>query len=141
MHTLTELIKGEKFIIYALSTDASAPYFDFMNYWEQQIPSEHLKMLSLLELSSNNGPPRNYQKSSEVYLRNARPGEKLYEFKTTKLRIFYFYDKGGMIICTNGIHKKDEKKQIHFIDIAHDLMRQYFTAKATQKIKIVPLGN
>lgn len=88
-------------------------------------------MVYLLKRSAQSGPPRNKEKSR--HLRNG-----IWEFKHKRLRVFYFYDAGKLIICTHSFVKKTNDptptKQINHAD---QCMAQYLADKGRNDIRII----
>lgn len=52
-----------------------------------------------------------------------------------KLRIFFFYDDGCRIVCTNAFIKAERTPRSE-IELARDLKQQYFRAKLLRRLRI-----
>ena len=83
------------------------------------------KLAALLTETGNNGPPQNDKKFKDL------PGtDGLYEFKTSGgLRLICFWDKGSLIVCTQGYVKHSQKAPKNETRRAMHLKRDYFQAK------------
>jgi putative component of toxin-antitoxin plasmid stabilization module len=97
-------------------------------------PSE--RMRALIRRVAQSGPPRDPQKSAALR-------EGLFEFKTgakkgPKLRVFWFYDKGKVIICTHGVWKREAVPTE--IDKAIATKKRYFNAQRQKRLSIETRG-
>ena len=137
MLSLTEIVHGPHFRIYALSSETQEPCHEFLVQAEADMPKEHEKLMSLLDYTSKHGAPRNKEKCRALIGNSSE--DQLFEFKTKMLRLFLFYDEGRVIICANGIPKGKAKEQNRAIQAARDWKKHYFSAKTASKITIISL--
>lgn len=89
-------------------------------------------MRALIQHTARDGPPHDRRKSTKL-----RDG--IFEFRTgpkkgPKLRVFYFYDAGKMVICTHSVWKREAVPEE--IDRAVALKNRYFLAKNRGAIEI-----
>lgn len=75
------------------------------------------------------GPPRNVEISHQIK-------GKLFEFVQGRLRVFWFYDEGRLIICTSGFVKKNQKTPRSEIERAIQVMNEYFEDKKRGEIRV-----
>jgi hypothetical protein len=129
---LVEIIIGEKFKIYAMASmndqrEIDCDTHDFFEKAEEKFPGNLSGLMGKLNHSSNWGPPKNEQQCRSV-------GGGVFELKQGSLRLFWFYDKDSVIICTGGYFKAKRKTQDNAIKLAQGCREKYFEA-----IKIKPL--
>jgi len=96
--------------------------WDFFTQLQATDENEFDKMLALLSWSAGDGPPKNREKCNPV-------GDGVFEFKTKRVRICWFYDAGQLIICTHGFLKGKPKAQDREIASAKKIKREYFEQK------------
>ena len=53
------------------------------------------------------------------------------------LRVLYFYDKGRVVVCVNGVLKKSNKTPDDLIDAAVRIRREYLDAVKSNSLEIV----
>jgi phage-related protein len=100
-------------------------------------PGERL-LADLKESVPERGPPMNNTEATKV-LR-----DKILEFrepvkKGGTLRVLYFYDKGRVVVCVNGILKKSDKTPDDLIDTAIRIRREYLAEVAAGLVEIIDL--
>lgn len=130
---LKPVILGAKCKIYALQAaggDCLAE--DFLAEQRATMTAEVDKLMRLLEYSAQNGPPKNDEKCNTL-------GDDIFEFKTTKLRLAWFWDAGFLIVCSHGWLKKSQKAPKGELDRAMTARAAYFEAKRRNHIRILPL--
>jgi hypothetical protein len=64
----------------------------------------------------------------------ADKGEKIYQLVKGDLRVFYFYDSNGIIICTNAVLKQSQQVDPKKIDKAIQAKHDYFDAKSKGQV-------
>jgi len=104
--------------------------------WDElsEDPDRHAqRMRALIQHTVINGPPHDDRKS-----KNLR--DDIFEFRTgpkkgPKLRVFYFYDAGKVVICTHLVWKREAVPEE--VDKAVAWKRRYFLAKARGEVEIV----
>lgn len=131
---LSEIIHGRSYSIYALSSDTAEPCHELLESTLHQHANEHAKLLARLQRTADHGPPRNKEQCRQ--LNGDRAEETVYEFKTKKLRLFWFYDENRLILCANGIVKGTVKEQNQAIATARRWKAKYQAAKSAQQVKI-----
>lgn len=132
---LTELTRGRRFRLFLVGSDTQSPAYDFLHQLGQTHPDEHTKLLARLQHAAEHGPPRNHEQSRQLKGR----GPVVLEFKTHKLRLFWFYDENRVILCTNGIVKGTPKAQALAIAKARQWKADYLATKQAQTLTIHPL--
>lgn len=53
--------------------------------------------------------------------------------------MLYFYDKGKVVVCVNGILKKSDKTPDDLIDTAVRIRREYLAAVAADLVEVIDL--
>ena len=104
------------------------PTLEFFAEQRAAWKSEMIKLSALLTDIADNGPRYDDGKSKKL------PGtDGLFEFRSSPcgLRVFWFWDDGGLIICTHGCVKDSQKTPASEIERAQKKMRDYFEAKRT----------
>ncbi len=129
---LTEFIRGRLFRLFLVGSDTQNPAYDFLHQLAQQDAAEHAKLLARLHLAAERGPPKNKEQSRQL----KGNGPVVLEFKTHKLRLFWFYDEQRVILCVNGIVKGTPKAQQQAIAIARQWKSDYLAAKKANTLRI-----
>ncbi len=98
------------------------------------IPGQRL-LADLTQSVPERGPPTNNSEATKP-LR-----EKIFEFrepvkKGGTLRVLYFYDKGHVVVCANGILKKSNKTPDELIDAAVTIRKRYFADAKCNQLQI-----
>lgn len=91
-------------------------------------------MLQLLERVATAGPPRNTDISHSIQ-------DDIWEFIKGRLRVFWFYDVGRVVVCTHGIVKKSQKTPTQAIEHAKKAKDAYFEAKKQGRVVILEESN
>lgn len=89
--------------------------------------ADHL--LALLERVAVSGPPRNTDVSHKIR------GD-IWEFIKGRLRVFWFYDEGRVIVCSHGLLKKTQKVPAGELHRAEQNRADYFAAKQSGRLRI-----
>ena len=79
-------------------------------------------MLQLLERVAQAGPPRN-----DVICHKIQ--DDIWEFIKGRLRVFWFYDQGRVVVCTHGLVKSTQRTPKSDIERAVHVKELYFLAK------------
>lgn len=132
---LTEFIRGRQFRLFLVGSDTQNPAYDFLQHLAQSHPDEHAKLLARLQHAADHGPPKNKEQSRQL----KGTGPVVLEFKTHKLRLFWFYDEQRVILCVNGIVKGTPKAQQQAIATARQWKSDYLAAKKAKALRIQPL--
>ena len=97
----TDLIyKGAKFEVYAWTENDGCPVLEFLENLQKDGNPDGVRLMNLIRRTADLGPLFN--------IRHCRRLEDdIFEFKAPNTgRIFFFYDRGRMIICTHGVSGK-----------------------------------
>ena len=128
---LKPVILGAKCKIYALQTCGDKCLTeDFLAEQRTAMSAEVDKLMRLLQYTAQNGPLRNEEKCKPL-------GNDIYEFKTTNLRLAWFWDAGYVIVCLHGWVKKSQKTPPGEIDRAVIARTKYFEAKRKNQVLIL----
>lgn len=121
-------VKQALWTIYAIGgNDESCPLRDFLEAAEA---GEAKKMYARIAYSAQKGPPRNKEQCRDI-------GDKIFELKTKDLRVFFFYDKGRVIVCSHGWEKDQQKLDPREKERAIRARTQYFAAKRDGLLEVV----
>jgi hypothetical protein len=108
---------------------ADAPLVGFLEHLRQTQPSLHRLVtagLTKLRQSDYHGPPLTKQVDEELGILELRVG------RTDIARVFFFFQPGREIVCTNGYVKKAQKVDVNELDRARrykaDWERRYGNA-------------
>jgi hypothetical protein len=116
--------EGSSFNIYAWGDDQCCDLLDFLEQLKQTGSAEHDKIYALIKYSAEHRPPRNPEKCRPL---GGDDASGLFEFKTPGgVRVAWFYDKGGRIICTHGFNKPSKKSLKKEIQKALAIRDRYF---------------
>lgn len=75
----------------------------------------------------------------EIKLKKSDRGPKIYELKRKPLRVLFFYQPEGLIICTNGCYKDSQKTPPECIAVAVTRRDAYLMAFLEKSIELVVL--
>lgn len=95
---------------------------EFLNGLGADLEKDSDRILTLLERVAQQGPVRNDKISHKI------EGD-IWEFIQGRLRVFYFYDEGRVVVCTHGLVKKTQKTPKGEITAANRVRVQYLAAK------------
>ncbi len=125
------LISKGLYTVYATSKeDDQCELLEFFESLGPNFQKDRDRMLALLERVALEGPPRNTEISHQIK-------GKLFEFIQGRLRVFWFYDEGRLIICTSGLVKKGRKTPKNEIDHAMTIMNKYFENKKQGELQVI----
>jgi phage-related protein len=113
---LKTLYTGAKFTICAIEENGKCEVQSFIDSLTE---SEQKKIVALLRFAAQNGVPGNTEKFKKL------TAEDIYEFKAHQTRIFCFFDKGRIIILSNGFTKKQNKTPKNEIAKANEILRLF----------------
>ena len=116
MVDITIIRSGKRLDIYAITVQDKCPVIEFIDALEE--PSQK-KIIALLNYTADNGTPGNPKKFKKLE-------KDIWEFKSYQARILCFFDKGRMIITTQGFIKKKGKTPREQIEKARKLRNEYF---------------
>jgi len=126
---LIPISKGFYTIYAAARTQEHCGLLDLFESLGPNLQKDSDRMVALFEKVALEGPSRNTEISHQVK-------GKLFEFIQGRLRVFWFYDEGRLIICTGGFVKKGQKTPRGEIENALLMMREYFEDKKRGEVKI-----
>jgi phage-related protein len=117
---LLKVIRQGAWILLAACTErGECPLMDSLEALEGPLARDGRRMLNLLSRVSTDGPPRKVEVSHDI-------GDGIWEFIQGRLRVFYFYDRDRLIICSHGLIKKTGKTPAADIGRARECRRRYF---------------
>mgnify|MGYP001551177106 FL=1 len=118
------ITEGSLNTISAFGDKSSCELFEFFEEQRKVRLGEMKRLYRLFARTADKGVPNN---NELVRFFNK---EGIFEFKTRGgLRVFAFWDKGRLIICTNGFVKKKQKTPRREIKKAVACKKAYFKAK------------
>ncbi|MGH9438171.1 MAG: type II toxin-antitoxin system RelE/ParE family toxin [Terriglobia bacterium] len=91
----------------------------------------------LKESIPEHGPPKNPEASKPLRDKILELREPV--IKGGTLRVLYFYDKGRILVCANGILKKTNKTPDELIDAAIAIRAKYLAAVRKGELEIIDL--
>jgi hypothetical protein len=95
---LVTFLRGAEFTIRILSETEET---ELMRFIDETLPEADRKQVyARLERAAEVGPPRNVEQCREL-------DDGIFEFKTKNVRIFWFYDRGRIILLSHARMKKD----------------------------------
>lgn len=118
--------------IFVLGEGTQWPVAKFLAQAADDHAEDFKKLTALLVRSTEHGLPSNKQK-----VRQLRGCDGLKEFKAGCLRVFFFHDKGRLVICTHGIVKKSQATPKTELKTATQRMKAYQTARKRNQITII----
>lgn len=123
-------VRKSRWDVLALSDErGECPLFEDLLALTAATESERTKLLALLAFTAANGPPRNREKSNDL-------GDGLFEFKTKKLRVPYFYDEDRIILCTHVFKKQGQRTPKEEILRALRMRDSYWRAKEEGDLEV-----
>jgi len=118
---------GQAYKIFAWERSNSCETLDFLIRLQEHCEPDYRRILALLKLTSESGPPRNPHSCLALHGQHA---EGLYEFKAPRgARLIWFYDQKRIIVCSHGFIKKQQKTPPSEIYKAQEIRREYFKEK------------
>jgi Phage derived protein Gp49-like (DUF891) len=140
MPIVTKQIRVDRYYSHQIFAVASregtrlrCPTLEFFKEQDLTNRTELDKLAALLMFTAKEGPPRNEQKFKQI-----EGTDGLYEFKTTSLRLFCFFDSGTVIICATGMVKKKGRHNPNDIQTALTWKQAYLQAKANNELSYEP---
>jgi hypothetical protein len=107
----------------------NCPTIEFLLQLKKERPDELSRLTAVLEQTATNGPLKNSEKFKKI-----EGSEGLFEFKSYQLRLFCFFDEGSIIICANGVIKKQDKHKSQDVETAINWKQSYFQAKQNNQL-------
>ena len=131
---LVRLGQGRWTVLAVLNGRGDCQVLDLLE--SEGAPGERL-LADLQERVPNHGPPLNSEASKPLR-------DKILEFREPTnhggtLRVLYFYDKGHVVVCANGVLKKTDKTPDELIDQAVAIKAAYDADKVRNDIVIEEL--
>lgn len=118
------LLSGQACDIFALGTDKRCGLHSFLKKLAKSNPKENEKIWALIKLVKDVGVLNNIERC-----RKLKNTDDIWEFKTSQVRVLFFFDGARMIICTNGFLKKTQKTPKQEIERAENMKAKYLEAK------------
>lgn len=87
-------------------------------------------MLALFDRVAEHGPQNLPDEISH------QVSEGIFEFIRGRLRVFWFYDDGRLVVCTHGLLKKTQKTPQADIEEAKKARDAYFAAKRSMSFVV-----
>ena len=116
------LLSGKRFHILALLRGNSCQVEEYIKDLDEK---DRKKVLALLDHVSENGPPKNIEKSRKIL-----SSDDIWEFKpTSQIRILWFYNGPGRIVLTHAFRKKRRDIPVREIDRAEAARKSYLENK------------
>lgn len=119
MVLIEPLYEGPAFMICAIIQNQKCYTLSFL---DSLAVNDQKKIVKLLQKTANDGPPKNEEKFKHLQ-------DKLYEFKSGKVRLICFFDKNKVIITTHGFFKNSQKTPRSEIEKAEKLYKEYSEIK------------
>jgi phage-related protein len=117
---------GSAFSIYVLEENGSC---ELLEFFENAPGGEVARIQRYFDRIKNHGVITNPEQSKHI-------GNGIYYLRTWDgLRVFYFFDVGKMVICTNGYIKKKNKIDPKEVKRAEIWKQKYFVAKASKTLE------
>lgn len=123
------LLQGKYTVLAVCDNRNACTLIDFFESLGANLEKDAHHMLELLERVSQHGPPRNTDISHQI------DGE-IWEFIKGRLRVFWFYDEGRVVVCTHGLVKKGQKTPRSDITQAANRRKEYLAAKCARTLEI-----
>ncbi|MCF6178583.1 MAG: type II toxin-antitoxin system RelE/ParE family toxin [Geopsychrobacter sp.] len=134
--TKVDTYRGESFRIFSLCDEAGSSEID------------------KIAASINNSQIKQIEKLDATFERMALHGQRslptdrchhiddgIWQFRADDIRVFWFYDKGNVIICTHGFIKKVNRTPRKQIDKAKTVRAEYHSAKKEGQLTTVEEEN
>lgn len=118
--------------IFVLGDGKNWPAADFLAEASADHSDDFEKLVSLLDRCTEHGMPSNIQK-----VRQLKGCGGLKEFKAGCLRLFFFHDKGQLVICAHGIVKKSQETPKKDLNTAKKRMAAYQAARKRNQVTII----
>src|SRR5437016_2807872 len=119
---LTELWRGAKFQVCCTTISNFEAFFDNL---EREDATEAAKVAALMAHCAEHGPPRNVEKCRSV-------GDGMWELKTTRIRIAFFYHSGRIILIHTFLKPK-KKAQDAELRTAKRLRKEFLASQEAKK--------
>lgn len=122
-----------KFRVFAIGSGDNFPLIAFLEELKSKDSESYQTLYAVLEYTAEHGPLINDYRKSRCLDKN----HKIYELKTKDgNRVTWFYDKGQMIVCTNGFPKPNKKRLKQDVDVAIKWRKRYEEAKLANALNI-----
>ncbi len=128
MH-VRRLLQGRFTVLAVCDNRNVCTLIDFFEGLGANLEKDSAHMLELLDRVSLQGPPHNTDISHQI------DGE-IWEFIKGRLRVFWFYDEGRVVVCTHGLVKKGQKTPKADIAQANSRRKEYLAAKRAGRLEI-----
>lgn len=123
-------VRGGEWQVLAVCTDrGDCPLLEFLTGLEGGLVKDGRRTLKLLDRVALHGPARSTDISHQL-------GPGLWEFSQGRIRIFWFYDEGRLVVCSQGFVKKRQKIPASEIERAQEYQRRYLAAKTQADLEV-----
>ncbi len=96
---------------------------DLLDYLASKEGTDEFEdIMSVLSSAAEHGPPPNKRKCRKL-------SSDIWEFKAGLIRVFFFFDKGKIIVCTHGVDKPKPRVLQRQIGRAESIRGKYLVAK------------
>lgn len=127
--------------IYSLSdedgTDRLSAFFQEQSAKNSIMENKVLALIARLKRLACDLLRHDMEVLREIKLGKSDRGPKIYEVKRKPLRILFFYQPDGIIVCTNGCYKDGQKTPPECIAKAVSGRNAYLEAVAAQSVEYV----
>lgn len=110
---------GDSFTVQAWGDEDFCQLLEFLKQLQRDLPAEYEKIMRLIQWTADHGPPSNEEKCKNLE-------DKIWELKTGGgVRVFWFYHRDKIIICTHAFLKKQQKTPPKEIKKAKKIRERY----------------
>jgi phage-related protein len=125
---LTTIFAAEWQVVARIDTLGRCRVREAMDALERTDKDAHDQLIAVLDRVSRHGPRRDPRQSRHL-------GGAIYELKTAKgWRLFYFFDHGRILVCTELCRKPKARELRELIRGAQRERREYLAARAADAI-------
>ena len=124
--TIKPIEKGKAFTLCEVIRNGRSTVQKFI---QSLPPPNKTKLLRLIVHIAKHGPPSNTEKFRHEE-------DKIFAIKVSQIRIYCFYDRGKLILLTNGLIKKDRKASRSALDTAKRIRDQYLKEREIKNEKL-----
>lgn len=128
------MLAEDRYQIVGVMDGDACPALDFLLVGEVSTKAARTGLAEMLEKVAELG----LQGVPSKWTHEANKKEGIYEFVKGPLRLFFFKGDGKQIaVCTSGVRKSGQKADPQAVNKAVSLKDDYFSAKASNKLKVV----
>ena len=118
---LEELVKDKWAVGAVCNARGTCELLDFLETLPANMEAHKNRLINILEQVAENGP----QHFKDNISHRADSKHNIWEFRAGRIRVYWFYDSGRIIVCSHGIVKKSnttassDKKKARAAQIAY----------------------